>query len=117
LQSFCAARYPTDVYLQELIAIDYYLHFKVKPQAQYLQEVERPLKAQVLKELNANHHKYRHIVLPISFNFTHFVNTQILLSEPNNLCIQYNGTEKAVLLLSNNEYEPKSNHNKETYAF
>jgi hypothetical protein len=31
LASFCQHKYPNNTCLQELIAIDYYLHFKVKP--------------------------------------------------------------------------------------
>jgi len=95
LASFCLYKYPNDLYLQELIAIDYYLHFKVKPKTMFLEEVDRTLKSQAISELKLNQHLYRFIVFPISFNLSHFIKTNQILPEPNVVVMQYSGTSKA----------------------
>ena len=96
LASFCLHKYPDNPYLQELIAIDYYLHFKVKPKTMFLEEVDRPLKTQLVEALQLNIHQFRYIVLPISFDYFHWLKTQEINATPNYLCVQYTGTEKAI---------------------
>jgi hypothetical protein len=87
--------FPDDVVLQQLIAVDYYLHFKVKPKNLFLEEVEFSSKNKLIDSLKLNHHKYRYVVLPLNFDFKHFVANQAILPENKNLVIQYNGTSKA----------------------
>jgi len=96
LRSFCQHKYPNNQFLQELIAIDYYLHFKVKPKPLFMEEVDRSLKNQVVQSLQLNIHQNRYFVLPIQFNFMHFKETGAILVQPNYLCVKYTGTEKAI---------------------
>lgn len=86
---YCKARYPNDIVLQELVAIDYYLHHKVKPKPLLINEIDKKPKFELLDELKLNHHKYRYVILPVSFNFQSFeTNPQVLI-------IEYNGITKA----------------------
>ncbi|MDZ4667245.1 MAG: radical SAM protein [bacterium] len=98
LASFCLHKYPNDALLQAFVAIDYYLHFKVKPKALLLQEVDRSAKSLVIQELQLNIHQNRYMVFQIPFNFLHFKETGAVLVQPNFLCIQYTGTEKATAI-------------------
>lgn len=98
LFEFCETHYPNDTIMRELVAIDYYLHFKVKPKERYLQEINFPSKSALLNKMGANRNKYRHIVLPIQFNFMHYKQTGELLRGEFDLCLQYDGLEKGICL-------------------
>ena len=87
--------YPNDIVLQQLIAIDYYLHFKVKPKNLFLDEIDFTAKNKLIDDLKLNHHKYRYVVLPLDFDFKTFTAQQTIVNEPNNVIIQYSGVEKA----------------------
>jgi anaerobic magnesium-protoporphyrin IX monomethyl ester cyclase len=95
LNSFVVNEFPGDQVFTELIALDYYLHFKVKPKLMFLAEPELKVKAKVLQTLSANQHKYRFIVVPISFSFRQFLKDSTILTSPYFACFAYTGTEKA----------------------
>ena len=90
--------FPNDVVLQQLIAVDYYLHFKVKPKSLFLEEINFTEKNKLIDELKLNHHKYRYVVLPLHFDFKAFSNEQTIVNENKHLIIQYNGTSKAEII-------------------
>jgi radical SAM superfamily enzyme YgiQ (UPF0313 family) len=90
--------FPNDVILQQLIAVDYYLHFKVKPKSLFLEEIDFTEKNKLIDELKLNHHKYRYVVLPLDFDFKAFSNEQTIVNENKHLIIQYNGTSKAEII-------------------
>lgn len=98
ITAYSKATYPNDTILQQLIAVDYYLHFKVKPKALFLEEIEFTTKNKLIDELKLNHHKYRYVVLPLEFDFKAFSTQQTIVNEPKNVIIQYNGTEKAEII-------------------
>ena len=99
ITEFSKTTYPDDATLQQLIAIDYYLHFKVKPKNLFLDEIDFTVKNKLIDELKLNHHKYRYVVLPLSFDFNSFLKEQTIIHEPKNVVIQYNGIEKAQVIL------------------
>ncbi len=90
--------YPNDTVLQQLIAVDYYLHFKVKPKSLFLDEIDFTVKNKLIDELKLNHHKYRYVVLPLDFDFKAFSQEQTVINDPKHVIIQYNGTEKAIVV-------------------
>ena len=101
LNNYVSASYPEDIVLKELIAIDYYAFYKVKPKTLFLEEVDRFTKYPLLDSLGLNHQKTRYLVLPISFDFDVFEKENIIEKVANNhLIYQYSGTEKAVLVKS-----------------
>ena len=99
ITAYSKITFPNDNVLQQLIAVDYYLHFKVKPKALFLEEIEFTTKNKLIDELKLNHHKYRYVVLPVDFDFKAFSAQQMIVNEPKNIIIQYNGVEKAEVVL------------------
>ena len=92
---FSETNYPNDVVLKQLIAVDYYLHFKVKPQQLFLNEVEHTEKFKLIDQRKLNHHKYRYVILPLDFNYTVFLAENKIKPESHNVFIQYTGKTKA----------------------
>jgi radical SAM superfamily enzyme YgiQ (UPF0313 family) len=95
ITAYSKQTFPEDAILQQLIAVDYYLHFKVKPKNLFLDEMEFTSKNKLIDQLKLNHHKYRYVVLPLDFDFKLFANEQTIKNENQHLIIQYNGTSKA----------------------
>ena len=95
LSGYCKNNYPGDNALQELVAIDYYLHYKVKPKQLFLPEIEKKLKTKVTEGLKLNHHKNRYVILQLSFSFGALVRDGRLEYGHNLLILEYNGIDKA----------------------
>lgn len=95
ITAYSKQTFPNDAILQQLIAVDYYLHFKVKPKNLFLDEMEFTSKNKLIDQLKLNHHKYRYVVLPLDFDFKLFATEQTIKTENKHLIIQYNGTTKA----------------------
>ncbi len=100
LTEFAQTKYPEDKILKQLIAVDYYLHFKVKPKELFMNDLPKPEKFEVIDRLKLDHHKYRFIILPLDFNFEKAVHKNVIDRTPQNLVIQYNGLTKAKLVAS-----------------
>lgn len=98
LSEYATSVLPNDTILKQLIAIDYYLHFKVKPKSLYLEEINLPEKIKLIELKKLNHHKYRYIVLPINFDFLSFKEDNIIQNIEQNLVVQYDGVNKAELV-------------------
>lgn len=95
LAAFIEKVYPQHPVLLQLAAIDYYLHFKIKPKTFLLEEVSREEKKAAIFACNGNTNKFRYIVLPIDFNFEHFNKTNQVQMGSHHLVICYNGQTKA----------------------
>lgn len=95
ITDYAKMNYPDDSVLRELIAVDYYLHYKVKPKTLYLEEVGRQQKQQIIQDYKLNLHQFRYIVLPLSFNFDDFVFKNEIVPESYNLIVEYSGEAKA----------------------
>jgi hypothetical protein len=89
--------YPEDQVLQQLVAVDYYLYHKISPKTQFLMELERPEKFALIAEKGLNHHKFRFKVLPLCFDFQHFMETGHIIIKDTILAIQYDGVLKATV--------------------
>ncbi len=89
---YSSNQFPDDNIIKELIAIDYYLQHKIKPQQLFIQEIEHSEKFQLIRQLSLNHHKNRFIILPISFDFNLYLQEDRIERKPLKLIIQYNGT-------------------------
>ncbi len=95
ITQFVEKNYPEDTIIKQLIAIDYYLHFKVKPKTLFLEEIAHTEKIKLIDELQLNHHKYRFIILPVTFNFQLFSTESKIETGNHHVIIQYNGVNKA----------------------
>jgi len=98
LTAYANINHPDDLILKQMIAIDYYLHFKVKPKNLFLEEFSQTEKTNIINELKLNHHKYRFVILPIDFDFKQFSENLSIIKEKQPLIIQYNGTTKAEVI-------------------
>jgi anaerobic magnesium-protoporphyrin IX monomethyl ester cyclase len=98
LFDFAEKNYPEDTVLKQLITVDYYLQAKVKPKPLFIEEVSRQEKNRIIENQNLNHHKYRHIILPLSFDFQLFERQGLIVTKATNLVIQYTGTGKAEII-------------------
>jgi radical SAM superfamily enzyme YgiQ (UPF0313 family) len=101
IYDFADKNYPEDPILKQLITIDYYLQAKVKPKPLFIEEISRQEKNIIIENLNLNHHKYRFVILPLSFDFHLFNSQNIIESRPGNIVLQYNGINKAEVLNTN----------------
>ncbi len=95
ITQFVDKEYCSDPVIKQLIAVDYYLHFKVKPKELFMQDLAHTEKFKVIEQRKLNHHKYRYVILPLNFNYKTFSTEHKIKTEEHNLVIQYNGTSKA----------------------
>lgn len=98
LFEFIELNYSQHVHLKQMVAIDYYAQSKVKPQERYMMELTQKEKVEFIESNKLNHHQYRFIVLPISFNYVKLMQTGIISPATHPLILQYNGTSKPMLL-------------------
>jgi anaerobic magnesium-protoporphyrin IX monomethyl ester cyclase len=94
IHEYNSTQFPEDKILQELTAIDYYLQYKVKPKEFIIAELPKDEKNKFINENKLNHHLFRFIILPISFDFEKFSNENKIELASEKLVIQYSGTEK-----------------------
>jgi anaerobic magnesium-protoporphyrin IX monomethyl ester cyclase len=95
---FVAEKYPGDRIIRQLLAVDYYLQHKVKPQALVVKEVERAEKNRVIADLKLNHHRFRYIILSLDFDYSAFEREGIVKPGEYSLVVQYSGTTKAEII-------------------
>ncbi len=98
IDEYVKTNFANDTILQELIAIDYYLQPNIKPKTQFLEEIDRSEKTAIINQLKLNHHKYRFIIVPISFDFEIWQQTEIIEPKNTPIIFQYNGVTKAELI-------------------
>ncbi|MBK7183341.1 MAG: DUF4080 domain-containing protein [Bacteroidetes bacterium] len=95
MTEYVEVHHANDQIIKQLIAIDYYLHHKVKPQALFLEEIDRSQKTKLIEEKRLNHHKYRHIILPLNFNYELLEKEKKIEQSDYQLILQYDGVNKA----------------------
>lgn len=101
LTQYCKTNFSEDKTLLQLVAVDYYLHYKVKPKQLYIGEISREQKNNLIDTKKLNHHKNRYIILPLEFDFDKFHKQNIVTAGSHNLIIEYNGTDKAKIISEN----------------
>ncbi len=98
IHAFVEKNYPDDAVIKQLIAVDYYLQYKVKPKTLFLEEIVRDEKTKLVEKLKLNHHKYRHLIFPLNFDFKLFEEKNTIEQGSYNMILQYNGTSKAEMI-------------------
>lgn len=99
IDEYVKTNFANDTILQELIAIDYYLQPNIKPKTQFLEEINRNEKTTIINQLKLNHHKYRFIMVPISFDFDIWQQTEQIVPLNTPIIFQYNGVTKADVIM------------------
>ncbi|MEY4877380.1 MAG: hypothetical protein RL708_2530, partial [Bacteroidota bacterium] len=95
---YATTNFADDKILKELIAIDYYLQNKIQPQILYVEDLPRSEKNILLHQLNLNLHKFRFIVIPISFNYYKLIENNEIEWGNFNLIFQYDGVHKPIAI-------------------
>ena len=95
---YAEKQFPNDIILKELIAIDYYLQHKIKPQILFLHEISKAEKNQLIEQYSLNVSKYRFIILPLHFNYNLLKEENKIVLNNYHLIIQYTGTTRAVVI-------------------
>jgi len=98
IDEFIYFTFPNDKNVKQLLAVDYYLQHKVRPQALIMNELARNEKNRAIEDLKLNHHKFRFIILPLSFDFNIFENESRIVNGNQNLVIRYTGVSKAMIV-------------------
>jgi anaerobic magnesium-protoporphyrin IX monomethyl ester cyclase len=101
LYDFAWMRYPNDTILHQLITIDYYLQHKIKPLSLFYPETTASVKNKLIEQNKLNHHQFRHVVLPIGFNWQEFVQLNHIIKEEGFLIIQYSGKKEPEVVTRN----------------
>ncbi len=98
LFQYTEKHYPEDTVLKELIAVDYYLQHKVRPKAAYIPEIPKPEKNKLISGPGFNPHKFRYIMIPLSFDFATFERENRIETGNRILVFRYTGTAKAEIV-------------------
>jgi anaerobic magnesium-protoporphyrin IX monomethyl ester cyclase len=101
LYGFAEANYPTDSVLKQLITVDYYAYYKVKPQSLFWEELPREEKFVLLNSLKLNHNKFRFVALPLTFDFDVFAKENRVEETDGMVIFKYDGVEKATVQVVN----------------
>lgn len=98
MTEYVSEKFSDDPIINQLVAVDYYLHHKVKPQTLFIEEIERMQKSKFIEDKKLNHHKFRYIMLPLQFNFNAFEKENIIENKNSTIIIQYDGVNKAKVI-------------------
>ncbi len=94
ITQFAEKNFPNDKVLKHLIAVDYYLQNKVRPQILFLEEIAKTEKSQIIQQLKLNHHQFRFVMLPLCFDFKKYETENKIEQGDFNLILQYSGVAK-----------------------
>jgi hypothetical protein len=102
---YADSNFKDDSVVKQLVAIDYYLQNKVRPQILYINDLSKPEKNIWIKQLGLNEHKFRYIMLPIDFDFHLFISNNIIVNGEYLLIIQYDGVNKPIVINNQNKLQ------------
>lgn len=96
LHEYALRKYSDDNILQELIAVDYFLQYKIRPVDIFNRCLSKEHTNQIIEQYRLNHHQYRFVMLPISFCWNTWMMEHQIKSQSSVLVIQYDGKSKPV---------------------
>ncbi len=99
IEEYVQNEYNFDPIIKELLAVDYYIHHKVKPKPMIMNDLDKKEKFELLISKKLNHSKYRYVVLNLNFDYSEFEKHERIEKKNYNLIIQYDGQKKADLIL------------------
>lgn len=88
-----------DELVLELLALDYYTYYKVKPQDLFGLELSKKDSFERIAALGLDHHRYRFAMIPVHFNTALYAMDGLLVPKEDTLIIRFNGTRNGVPLL------------------
>ncbi|MBK7763554.1 MAG: B12-binding domain-containing radical SAM protein [Bacteroidetes bacterium] len=99
LYEYAQTHFAADRILHQLIALDYYSYYKVKPKMLFLANYDKKLVQQQIESLQLNHHKYRYVAIDLDFNFNEFKNEGRIVLNPSKVWLQYDGDQQAEIIM------------------
>lgn len=100
IYNFAKEAYADDEVLLQLITIDYYLQHKIKPLGLFYKEVDSVVKSKLIEANKLNHHKFRYVMLPVSFNWQEFMQYNHIIKDEAVLVVEFNGKDEPKVLES-----------------
>lgn len=88
---FIEKNYPEDIYLKQLLAIDYYLQHKVKPQSLIVPDMEAEQKKSKVQALKLSD-RFRYVMLELDFDYGIFERENKIVAGDYNFIVRYSGT-------------------------
>jgi hypothetical protein len=100
LHDFCRTNYANDSILLQLVTIDYYLQHKIKPKSIFPDEIHHTLKNKIIADKKLDHHKYRYVMISLSFEWFLFSSQSLIKESDEILIIQFSGMELPKIIQS-----------------
>lgn len=88
-----------DPILLDLLAIDYYTYYKVKPQDLFAKELDKAQRFELITAQGFNHHKYRFAAVPVHFDPKKYLENGSLNPKESNLIFQFDGLNPGKILI------------------
>lgn len=97
LYEYVEVNFSQHTYLKQMVAIDYYSQSKLKPQERYMMDLPQKEKAAFIETNKLNHHQYRFVILPVTFDYFEWMASGKIHESSDNVVIQYSGTHKPLI--------------------
>lgn len=91
LYKYIAHTFPEDNILKQMVWLDYYTYYKVKPQDLFQAELSKEERAPYFNNYALNHHKYRFAFLPTQFDVVKWLTNSIVEHKDDLLLLQFDG--------------------------
>lgn len=102
-QTYLDKYFANDKIVQLLLAIDYFLQFKTRPKAYDNLILNKENQFKIIEHFQLNHHQFRFVFLPISFNYQIFCESQTIQSANQILMFTYDGKNHPVIKILDNQ--------------
>lgn len=97
IYTFVQRTYPEDDFVMDLLALDYYTYYKVKPQDLYQKEVDKTLRGQLYESLKLNHNQFRFAIYQSKYDLATWVNERKKVATNTFTIIKFDGQNVGVL--------------------
>lgn len=102
IYAFAKERYE-DQKILELIAIDYFSYFKIRPKDLLQQEIAKDEKHELIRNLGMDIRQYRYSVIRTSFDYDNWLSEQKIVAGNTAVIIRYNGINQPEIFTSAEE--------------
>ena len=90
--------------LQQLIALDYFMHHTVRPKVLFVEELNRLKQLDLIAKHNLNQHKFRHVFFEIDFDVELFLKENRIENKKENMILQFSGVAKPEIIFHKNNF-------------
>ena len=103
IYDYATITFADDKILRQMITIDYALQNKIRPKVLFTEELDKASLSLFIKEHQLPHQQYRFAIIPVDFDYQHFVATYQILPATENVIVQYTGVNKPTVYRMNVE--------------